>query len=146
MEKVNDLQIKGGNCFKRSREVEDLNGILAIADKMIPMCKSPLGRHSSGALAIAHCQVEREDPLRFFVTLDGEVIINPTIESMSDPFHHMEGCMSFAFRGMKKVRRYRDLTVRYTNREGECVTEDVDGLRACIFQHEIDHMNGKSIF
>jgi len=125
---------------------EQLKEVLDLSIEMTELCKKPLGEKKNGALALAHCQVDHDNPKRFFVALNGEVFINPKILSKQDSFTHIEGCMSYPFRGQKKVKRWNKVQVEYINSEGETVIDDVEGINACIFQHEIAHMNGISIY
>lgn len=65
----------------------------------------------------------------------------------------LEGCMSFPHKKAKNVERFYEVTVEYQipvktlgiNRL-KTVRETVKGLKAHIFQHEIDHMQGKNIY
>jgi peptide deformylase len=80
--------------------------------------------------------------------LDGEwVFMNPEIISRDDgPFMEIEGCMSFGFREHKKVPRYKVVAVKFsTSTMDDCIAE-LHGLPAEIFQHEIDHGKGISIY
>lgn len=133
-----------GQCKKQSERVINSLETSEISN-LIELCNSPLGDFPS-AVALAHCQVEHEKPKRFFVFANGEVIINPKIIKRDNKFKHTEGCMSFPFRNTKKVPRFKNIVVTYNKKNGEEVTESKEGLVACIFQHEIDHMNGRSIF
>jgi peptide deformylase len=76
---------------------------------------------------------------------DGErnpaVIINPEIMSREGTIVWEEGCLSVPD-FTAEVERSAHIVVRYTNADGEEVTEDVSGLRAVCFQHEIDHLDG----
>lgn len=120
--------------------------------KMAELCNEPLGNHTSGALALAHCQVDQENPLRFFVLRGGVAIVNPHInERIGKEKGFYEGCMSFAHKLRRLTRRYRKVKVSYTEilPTGE-ITErkeiTVDGELAIIFQHEIGHMDGRHIY
>ena len=52
-----------------------------------------------------------------------------------------EGCLSIPeyFDSVERPARCR---VRYLDREGRTVEEEIDGLYAVCFQHELDHLNG----
>lgn len=69
------------------------------------------------------------------------VIINPQILTREGQIEWEEGCLSVPD-FTADVERSEHVVVRYTNLEGEEVTEDVTGLRAVCFQHEIDHLDG----
>ena len=72
---------------------------------------------------------------------EATVIINPQILTREGQIEWEEGCLSVPD-FTAEVERSEHVVVRYTNLEGEEVTEDVTGLRAVCFQHEIDHLDG----
>jgi len=68
-------------------------------------------------------------------------------------FEPVEGCMSFTHRQPRKVQRVFRITVRYWYPRKILgfwvlwrVTEQVEGLKSQIFQHELQHMEGENIF
>ncbi|MDD4160040.1 MAG: peptide deformylase [Synergistaceae bacterium] len=70
------------------------------------------------------------------------VLINPVI-SEKDNFKIVEeGCISFP--GIyEKVESPEHIKVSYCNEKGELIEKEIDGFLACVFSHEIDHLNGK---
>lgn len=137
---------------KTSREVTDADvpKLDALALVMHALCLTPHGCHDGG-YAVAHSQIDDQDPMRFFVTKELEVIVNPRVTgSTKVPCQKREGCLTFPDRQGTVVPRFNKLTVEYWKfKEGRLegpITEDLKGLRAQIFQHEIDHMNAKYIF
>ncbi|MQA76357.1 MAG: peptide deformylase [Solirubrobacterales bacterium] len=70
------------------------------------------------------------------------VIVNPTIEPVSDENVEInEGCLSLPdLRGV--VRRHVEVRLRYLDREGHRHEEIRRGLTAGTFQHEVDHLDG----
>ncbi|MGC9150718.1 MAG: peptide deformylase [Microbacter sp.] len=52
-----------------------------------------------------------------------------------------EGCLSIPSI-YEDVSRPESITVRYLNERFEQVEETIDGIKARIFQHEFDHLNG----
>lgn len=70
-------------------------------------------------------------------------IINPEIVWKSDEMEKgWEGCLSVpAMRGY--VPRYTSIKVRYINEQNELIETQLDGFLARIFQHELDHLDGK---
>ena len=133
----------------RSRPVnkEDLPRVMRDSVEMTRLCGKPLGIRP-GAYAIAHCQVTDDDPLRFFVLKSGEIYINPEIISRSGkPVRRPEGCMSFANLRDVSVKRHEHIEVVFI--DGIYMRHDggtFHGLIARIFQHEIDHFDGKNIY
>ncbi len=119
---------------------------------MAQMCHLPIGNHKNGAFAMAHCQIDQEAPLRFFVLKSGTAIVNPRIVSATRRRMNFEGCMSFAEKMCQKgVYRFTRVTANFIEIHSSGQRTDhkeqlVKGQFACIMQHEIDHMNGKHIF
>lgn len=70
------------------------------------------------------------------------VCYNPKIIDTSDGDIVLEeGCLSFP-NLFVKVKRPKNIRVRYTQPNGEVVTERFDGMTARIFQHEFSHLEG----
>lgn len=74
-------------------------------------------------------------------------ILNPKIISKSKKIKKgREGCYSCKGEGLDYdgvVPRYEKVKVKYMTLEGEEKVEEFDGFTSVIFQHEIDHLNGK---
>ena len=143
---------------KESRPVTnaDIPTVLKDAEKMRELCNQPLGPYPS-AQALAHVQVEEDDPLRFYVTKDGDIIINPEIiRHTRHTVIHKEGCMSYVHREPITVERYNkieikcDVVQKFTTPIEECklknITLSLSSKDAFICQHEIDHFNGTTIY
>lgn len=142
---------------KVSREVtqEDVQTVIEEGKIMINLCRIPRGG-ATGAEAIAHMQIEDNDPLAFFVTQRGEVIINPEVIRSSDYMvDKEEGCMSFPAEPPKKVFRYHKTDVKFQtlikDEEGnpklsEPKTLTLSGHVAQVFQHEMAHLLGWNIY
>lgn len=70
------------------------------------------------------------------------VLINPVILSKRSEKIEEEGCLSLP--GLwAEVKRFSDITVRYTDENGQEQVKRVRGLLAKAFQHEVDHLDGK---
>ena len=77
---------------------------------------------------------DRRSNPRFFV--------NPEVLWSSDElFQYEEGCLSLP-EYFDTVERPARIRVAYLNREGQRVEEEIDGLYAVCFQHELDHLEG----
>lgn len=71
-------------------------------------------------------------------------VINPKIIKKEGGQVMEEGCLSIP--GVTvKVKRALKVTVEAWDENGKPVTIKAENLLACIFQHEIDHLNGKLI-
>lgn len=72
---------------------------------------------------------------------DERIVINPELLAEEGALAMEEGCLSFpTLTGL--ITRPETIEVRYTNLDGEVVTEQADGLLARCFLHEIDHLDG----
>lgn len=71
-------------------------------------------------------------------------LINPKIIKRKGSQVQEEGCLSIP--GVcVKVRRARKILLKAQDEEGKSLSIDAEGLLACVFQHEIDHLKGKLI-
>lgn len=144
---------------KKSRWVTeaDIPRVVADGKDLVAMCNIPRGKYS-GIAALAHSQIDDQDPLRFFVLPNGMVIINPVItDHTKTPIFKEEGCMSFPDHDIKKmVPRYNKVNVTYQtlgrkdeNSEPQLTkpaTEYLTGANSHVFQHECGHLNGCNIY
>jgi len=101
--------------------------------------------------ALAHVQVVDKDPLRFYVLKDGSYVINPVIvRHTRHTVQKMEGCLSYCTKRPILMDRYHkcDVEVQLINDNvlGEPVRFTLAGIDAQIVQHEVDHMDGKTIY
>ena len=71
------------------------------------------------------------------------IVVNPTmVEHGEETEDVWEGCLSVPdLRGM--VPRWTRVKVQGLDRHGQSVQFEVEGFFARVFQHEIDHLNGK---
>ena len=69
------------------------------------------------------------------------VLINPEILEQSGSTGIEEGCLSVPD-FTAEVERSARVRVRYHDLEGAAHEENVEGLRAVCFQHELDHLDG----
>lgn len=111
------------------------------------------------AFAISHTQVSTT-PKNFFVvhkkfskSFGSRYVINAKIIAQSDPCTYPEGCMSFMFREVKRVKRFIKVTVRYQipflNLFLISKIKQFNGskqVEAFIVAHETDHACGRNIY
>ena len=83
--------------------------------------------------------------LRIIIADIGEglhAIINPKIVKKSGKQMFIEGCLSLP--GIEgPVERASNITVKGINLSGKQIQVEAEGLLATVFQHEIDHLDGK---
>jgi peptide deformylase len=150
MEQITDNYVEPHNKISREVKNEDLETVKKDGEIMHRLNFEKVGIHSGG-LSVAHPQINNQDPLRFFVTREGEYVINPKI--MNHTKHtvdSLEGCLSFPYDESITVQRYNIIDVIYQTLDEKGITElkseTVRGKRSKVFQHEIDHFDGKYIF
>ena len=130
---------------------EDIERLIEDAHTMYNICNSKVGIYK-GFLAIAHPQITDEKPLRFFVTREKEIIVNPEITRHTETtIDSEEGCATFPNKIPVIVQRHNKCEVRYqtlTNdsKLSEFKEESLSSLRSKMFQHEIDHLDATYIF
>ncbi|MFU8790211.1 MAG: peptide deformylase [Methylobacter sp.] len=76
--------------------------------------------------------------------MEPTVMINPGFDVLTDSREKdWEGCLSIP--GIRAlVPRYRDIIIHYTDQGGAVVKMQLSGFVARIFQHEVDHLEGKT--
>jgi peptide deformylase len=97
----------------------------------------------SGGIGLAAPQVG--EALKLFVAENDNkiyVIANPKIRYRSFEIESgLEGCLSLPLQ-REYVERSKSIGISGSDRYGNKIEIDADGLLARIFQHEIDHLNG----
>lgn len=123
----------------------------ALMNKVFLLAFLDYARYQATAIGLAanQCSNNGERIMgRFFVHMDmktrlWEIVINPIVTSYEGiKQNRIEYCLTW--KGKKLIaERYGRVHVTYTNIEGEQITRMIEGFDAQIWQHEIDHLNGK---
>ncbi|MCX5700323.1 MAG: peptide deformylase [Candidatus Omnitrophica bacterium] len=71
-------------------------------------------------------------------------LVNPRIVKATGSQVNQEGCLSVPGLCIK-VKRANKITLKALDDEGKSLDIKAEGLLACVFQHEIDHLKGKLI-
>ena len=145
---------------KKLKEVSIEEG-LAIATELFQI----LNERGDG-IGLAANQVGIDAQVAVVNVIEPLVLINPKIVSKENPFTFFEGCLSYPGQGVS-TQRYRDIVVQTAQEEcgwyfsGAESLQDVRGqweeqhkkdeqekriLESVCVQHEIDHLNGVTIF
>jgi peptide deformylase len=72
------------------------------------------------------------------------VLVNPRIIESTQSTLSNEGCLSLPDT-YDTVRRHKSVVVEYQNLSGEVKTIEAEGLMSMCLQHEIDHLDGKTL-
>lgn len=108
-----------------------------IVDSMLGLMKKERG------IGLAAPQIGMSKRL-FVMEIDGQprACFNPEItESSQNLVEYNEGCLSFKGKTCI-IKRPDEISVRYQNYRGDWYTERLEGLWARCFQHELDHLDG----
>lgn len=127
-----------------SSEIDHNDPLLPILEKrMLLTVKDPA--HAGVGIAAPQVGINRkaiwvqrldkqDDPFEFY--------INPQITWRSQLIRlGSEGCLSIPDR-KESIRRSYAIQIQYQHKNGQLVTEIVEGFTAVIFQHEVDHLEG----
>ena len=73
-----------------------------------------------------------------------EIYINPQIDKTdaSSVQEEIEGCLSIPSISLR-IKRFDKIKVRYYNQQGRAIKKTLRGFMSKLFQHELDHLNGK---
>ena len=151
------LQIVVPQKESRSVKFSDLWRVFLDSTRIKIAMLSPFPGRYERAASISHCQIERNDPLRFFV-VDSRfgwyfgnrifrirTIINPKILSTAGlKLKTREGCMSFPHERLLTLHRHQIVEMEYWTFLGKKRRKFYE-FRAAMCQHEIDHMNNLTI-
>lgn len=78
-----------------------------------------------------------------FAGMENGVLVNPVVTPIGEEkFRLWEGCLSIPDL-MGEVQRHAAVRVDYLDRTGRLCTVEAKGLAAAVFQHEIDHLDGR---
>lgn len=109
-----------------------------LTDKMIEIMKSASAMGlAANQLGLEHCV--------FVLNSDPQLVcFNPRIVHESEEFAvKEEGCLSYPGLWVK-IRRPKWIRVRFQDVDGKTHTENLDGMVARAFQHELDHLEGRN--
>ncbi len=137
-----DIRIFGDPVLKRvADEVTDIDGAL------VDTCNDMLdAMYEAPGIGLAAPQVGIGK--RFFVYDFGEgpaVLINPEIRESDGLWEYEEGCLSIPGLSFNIVRPKTIHIVAY-DIDGEEISIEADELESRLYQHELDHLNGKLMF
>ena len=134
-----EIRVFGDPVLKRvAEDVENIDGALA------SLCEQMLGvMYQAPGIGLAAPQVGVSK--RFFVYDYGQgskVLINPEIVESHGEWEYDEGCLSVPGLSWNIVRPKEIHIVGY-GIDGEEISIEADELESRLYQHELDHLNGK---
>lgn len=126
----------------KTKPVKKVNN--ALKNTLTKMVKLTKTFKDPEGVGLASTQVGLEES--FFVAKNGPdfiKVINPKILSTSKRTKaYFEGCLSIP-NMWGEVKRHTNIKVSYQDENGKLYNKPLKGVPAWIFQHEIDHLNGK---
>lgn len=126
---------------KQAKEVEHITPeLLALIIKM----EAAMEKYKGIGLAAPQIDVSKQ----IFIVKDerkNQAFLNPKIEKLSKKQEtDEEGCLSLPGLFLP-IKRSESIRVSCYTKEGKSLVIEANGLAARIFQHEIDHLQGKLI-
>ena len=109
--------------------------------EIILALKDTLREHKDG-VGLAAPQIGYDKRI-FVINFNGDLrtFINPIISEANNLTLNREGCLSLP--GKEYIRpRHSKITVVYQTPLGKVESRQMFGLAACVFQHELDHLDG----
>ena len=137
------LMYPSKKLFKPSVPITDFSGEgIAKLERLVTVMISTLQKQDWGQkLGIAAPQIGVNK--RVFIAL-GHVFVNPEFTPTKAPPETItEGCYSLGKR-LFKVPRAKYGWAKWQDTRGNGFEEKISGLKAIVFQHELNHLNGKS--
>lgn len=135
------IRVYGDPVLKqRAREITDIDGRLAkLAEDMIETM------YAAPGLGLAAPQVGVQKRLFVYDLDDGtgpHTLINPTISESRGEWTYNEGCLSIP--GMSfEIVRPNEVHLTGVDLDGNPVSIEADELLGRLFQHELDHLEGR---
>lgn len=154
--KTAEILLSDSQVSRRPGEsVEDIEAIKEDVDKMVAALAAGgfAGKYKQ-AYAIAHQQIKNPH-FRFFVVnpavrqlfSDHVLIISPEIVSFEGkPVLKHEHCLTHPLKNAKAVERHETVFATWIDRELKIVNVRLTGIAAQVFQHELDHCNGRTVW
>lgn len=140
------LQVSDENDAKvlrsTSQKVTKIDvALVQLANDMVTMVKANSGFKGLAAPQVGHL-------IRMFVIKlcdkSTKVFINPEVVYGSSKIDSTESCLSCGD-AQVTVKRFAKVLVKYNAIDGKAWQEKIKGIDAIAFQHELDHLNGKTL-
>ena len=115
---------------------------LKIADELFEILAA-----TETGIGLAANQVGIDARVAVVNVIEPRILINPLVVEYSNPFMHSEACLSFPGKSVM-VQRYKLAHIQVAQEEAGWLFQGQSGddLLECVcIQHEIDHLNGKTI-
>ncbi len=144
------LELGHPTLRRQAQPIEDITGdrTQALIDQLLSLVKEANGVGIAAPQvgeSVRLLVVASRPNLRYPTapTMDAIAMINPRIVAHTDEMEKgWEGCLSVpGIRGL--VPRYKQIEVDYIGRDGTHHQEILTDFVARIFQHELDHLDGK---
>lgn len=130
--------------LRRSSPVFDFSAPLVPPFELSESLEEAMNR--LGGLGLSAVQVGIPTRVFCMATRPDVTMFNPSIVDVGDERVELdEGCLSYPGLVMS-VSRPKVIKIRFTLKDGDVRTMKLSGMTARIFQHEMDHLDGKRFF
>ena len=136
------IQLGHPGLRKRAEEISEISEeTRMLAQNMIDTMRAHDGIGLAGPQVNVHQRIFIIDFKVIDEEMEAEAFINPRIISAEGEEAMEEGCLSIPD-VRSEVTRPVKLVVQYETLDGEEIEEEMEGLPARVFQHELDHLDG----
>ena len=134
-----EIRVFGDPVLKtKAAEVTDVDAkLVTLADQMLELM------YTAPGLGLAAPQIGVQKQLFVYDTGEGpHTLVNPTIRESSGEWVYDEGCLSIP--GLYvEIARPKEVLLHGWDLDGNEVSIEADELEARLFQHELDHLDGR---
>jgi peptide deformylase len=121
-------------CRKVTKVDDRIRGLLSVMQELMKTSDGVGLAANQAGLDEALVIIEAQD--RLFK------LVNPKIVKRSGQIEFEEGCLSFPGLALK-INRSEKIWVTAQDENGDPLNLEVEGVLAVVFQHELDHINGR---
>ena len=138
------IKFPSAHLSTKCSEVKDFKTLDTIVQRLFALCKSK----KRPGVGMAAPQLGKD--IRLFVTWYNKkprVFVNPELRGVSvDENTSKESCISFSKVVTYPIKRSSQIVLKWQTLSGEEKEEKFEGFEARIIQHELDHINGITMY
>ena len=138
------VKYPNNHLAQKCEEVKDFKQLDTIVQRMLAVCKNK----KRPGVGLAAPQIGKNIRLMLmWYNKKLRVFVNPELRAVSvDESIGKESCLSFSKVVSYPIGRSSQIVLKWQNLTGEEKEDTFEGYEARIIQHELDHLNGITMF